>query len=470
MLPQRGELDHQRILGASGAGSLETRLRRSYDLGVRTLLAVIGTLGALVAAPGCASPIPSQRAFWLGAGPAEGEEGAPGGSWSRDTGAPLEQIGESVAPDTSDEVFTVDRVLSLDITLSDEAIAALTADPYTFVEGSVVLDGDALDGVGLRIGGKLGSYRSFGGKPGFKLDLNFVDSDRRWHGLKRLNVKNMVQDYSFVHDRTAFMVYRAMGVPAPRVGYLWVTLNGATLGLYSNVEATDELFLERNYEDPTGNLYDGDYLLSADRSSYTFIDFNSASQDLFDLDEGEDVGFADVHAVTEAIAAVGRGEGSWQELVGARVDLDHHMAMMATEFWSGQYDGYSNNRNNYRVYFDPLDGLARISPWDHDWAFYDAMPMTPQVGALSTGCWSDADCKAAFLAEITEVCAVVAGMGLRAEVDAAVALIDPYVQADPRREIGYDTALAYQEHLRNWIAGRAATLAATYGVECVSPE
>ncbi len=451
------------ILGAQVGGGLPVLPRPSYDLAVlnpRLHLAL-----ALAPALGCRDRIPSREAFWLGAGEEPEEEG-----WGPDTGAPLELVPESVAPDTSGEVFTLDRVISLDITLSAEAIAALGSSPYNFVEGSIVLDGEPLDGVGVRIGGKLGSYRSFSGKPGFKIDLNFVDPGQRWHGLKRLNVKNMVQDYSFLHDRTAFQVYRAMGVPAPRVGYLWVTVNGESYGLYSNVEAIDELFLERNFADPTGNLYDGDYSLAPDWSSYTFIDFDTASQDLFHLDEGEDVGHADVHLVTEAIAAYGRGEGSWEALIGARLDLDHHLALMATEFWSGQYDGYSNNKNNYRVYFDPEDDLARILPWDHDWAFYDSMPMTPQWGALSTGCWNDATCQSRFLAAITEICSVVAGMGLRADVDAAAALINPYAQSDPRKEIAYETILAYQDHLRGWISGRAATLSATYGVECVSPE
>ncbi len=416
---------------------------------------------ALLLLGACRSPVPSREAFWLG----HGLEAVA----LVDTGAPLEQIGASVAPDTTDQVFTLERVIDLDITLSSDALAALASAPYTFVEASIVLDGEPMDGVGIRVGGKLGSYRALSGKTGFKVDLNFVDPSQRWHGLKRLNVKNMVQDYSFVHDRTAFQVYRAVGVPAPRVGYLWVSVNGEDYGLYSNVEATDELFLERNYGDPSGNLYDGDYWLAADWSTYTFIDFDAASQDLFHLDEGEDIGHADVHAVTEAIAAYGRGEGSWADTVGSRVDLAHHTAMMAAEFWTGQYDGYSNNKNNYRVYFDPESGLAQILPWDHDWAFYDAMPMTPQWGALSTGCWSDPTCQAQFLAAITALCTALTGVDLRADVDAAAALINPYAQVDPRKEFAYETILAYQDHLRGWISGRAGTLTATYGVPCDAP-
>lgn len=428
---------------------------------------LLGFSLSLLGLGGCGDDLPSRGAWWLVGGAADEEE-APDGR--PDTGAPLERVVGSEEEDRSGEVFTLDRVLELELTLSAEAIAALSSSPYTFVEGALLIDGEALDGVGVRIGGKLGSYRGFSGKPGFKIDLDYGDPGRRWRGLERLNVKNMVQDGSFVHDFTAFQVYEAVGIPAPRVGWLWVRVNGEDFGLYSNVEAMDQLFLERRYAEPDGNLYDGDYSLAPDWSSYTFVDFNTSAQDLFDLDEGEDVGRADIHAVTEALDAVARGEGAFGELVGAKVDLDHHTRMMAVEFWAGQYDGYTNNSNNYRVYFDPADGLVRMSPWDHDWAFYDATPLSPALGRISIACWYDADCNAMFRAAVTEVCQTVAGLGLRAQVDRATELVNPYVAADPRKEVSADTAIAYQEALRAWISGRPATLAATYGVDCPAPE
>ncbi|MBK8181056.1 MAG: CotH kinase family protein [Planctomycetes bacterium] len=163
----------------------------------------------------------------------------------------------------SADLYTLDRVISLDITLPDASVRALNADPYTYVEASITIDGETLDQVGIRIGGKYGSYRALSGKSGFKIDIDRYDNTQKWRGLERLVVKNMVQDYSFMHEYIAFQVYEAMGVPAPRVGYLWVTVNGEDYGLYSNVEALDDRFLARHFAEPTGNLYDGDYWLAA---------------------------------------------------------------------------------------------------------------------------------------------------------------------------------------------------------------
>ena len=385
-----------------------------------------------------------------------------------DSGFGLEDVpgGGSYDPGAlSAGLFTLDRVLTLDLTLTEDAVASINADPYTYVPATLTLDGTTLDEVGVRVEGKLGSKRSLSQKMGFKIDLNRFVEGQTLLGLEKLIAKNLVQDPSFIHEYIAFQVYEAMGVKAPRVGYLWVTVNGAEFGLYANVEAMDDRFLARAYEDGSGNFYDGDYILNDAWTSYSLLDFNYGTQDLFILDEGEDVGHADVHAVTDAVQGAGRTERFMDE-AGAVVDLEHHARFMATEYWAGQYDGYSNYTNNYRVYFDPIDGLARFSPWDHDWAFYDSTPMTPSYGAVSVYCYADATCRQLFFEAVTEVCATVAALDLTAEIDRAAELLLPYIQADPRKEVSTETALYYQDHLRGWVTRRSGILAGTYGVSC----
>ena len=401
-----------------------------------------------------------------------------------DTGAPLEQVGGTGVIDTGPEpedtdaggydgsenadLYTLDRVVELNITLSSAAMTSLSSDPRTFVEGAIDIDGDHLDSVGVRLGGKYGSSRTLSQKTGFVIDIDRYDPKRDWRGLERLVVKNLVQDGSYVHERVAFQVYEAMGVPAPRVGYLWLKVNDVDFGLYANMEAVDDRFLSRSYDDWSGNLYDGDYWLAPDWSYYVLLDFNTTTQDMMQLEEGEDIGYADVHAVTDAINAANSG-GSWMDDVGAVVDLEHHARYMAVEFWSGQYDGYSNYTNNYRVYFDPSDGKMRLSPWDHDWAFYDSNPMTPQYGLLSQGCFRDATCYATFQAAVEELCATLPGLDLQTEISTATELLTPYIIDDPRKEVSAETAAYYQRRLRQWVDDRYAVLASSYGVSCPTP-
>ena len=375
-----------------------------------------------------------------------------------DTGPEHVPAGEETRDDA---LFSLARVHEIRIVLSDEALASLGADPYTYVQGDLLIDGDRFDGVGVRIKGRLGSYRDLDHKSAFKIDADAFVPGMHIYGREKLNLNNMVQDATQTHERIAYTVYNLAGVPAPRVGYAWVTVNDSTFGLYSLVEAYDRVFLEERFEEGDGNLYDGDYVWYPD-GSYTKLDFQSGLDELMELDEGQDVGHADVKAVTAALDAAGT-EG-FTPSVGAVADLDHHVRMWATEVWVGQYDGYTYNQNNYRVYFAPADGLARLLPWDHDWAFSDSTPLTSPYGRLSQGCKADADCHARFLDALADVEDLADAADLPAELDRMTALIDPYVEEDPRKETDAATIESNQAAFRAWLQGRSASLRAMAGL------
>lgn len=379
-----------------------------------------------------------------------------------DTGI-LETLSDAdPADDPTAWIFDAGTVHEVTIHLSEEAMTSLTADPYTYVKGGVEFGDVTLEPVGIRIKGRVGSYRSLSQKSAFKLNFNHYDSAVSLSGLEKLNLNNMVQDDAQVHEYTAYRIYNALDLPAPRVGYAWVRVNDVDFGVYAVVEAYDDRFLQRHYEDPSGNLYDGDYVYWSD-GSYTLIDFDTDTQDYFELDEGEDVGRADIHAITEALDRTAGTAAFWDE-AGELVDLDFHARFWATEIWVGQYDGYTYNSNNYRVYFDPEDHRAEMFPWDHDWAFYASTPITSPTGRLSQACKAHTTCHEVFFEALEEVCETVDGLGLVAELDALTDLVNPYLAQDPRLETTVQSAISQQEALRSWLQTRSDTLRATSGL------
>ena len=360
--------------------------------------------------------------------------------------------------DLSETYFSLDRVHTIDLQLPEDSLLSLVSDPYTEVPGDMELDGELFEDVNVRLKGKLGSFRSLRHKAGFKVDINDNVPGRTAMGQKKLNLNNMVQDCSCLHDRTAYLLYQAMGVSAPRVGYGWVTVNGEDYGLYALVEAYDDVFLEQRYDQPDGNLYDGDYTLW-ENGDYSLADFEASAQEFFKLSEGADVGHADVHAVTEAIS-VGVQAENFSEEVGAVVDLAQFQRFWATEVWVGQWDGYNYNKNNYRVYFNPETGLAELLPWDHDNAFYSGyIPLTAPMGRLSAYCQiEDGECYAGFLDAVAQASAVVEDIGLLDEVYRTMALINPYIAVDPRMERDFASASECQADLQNYIETREIIL------------
>lgn len=379
--------------------------------------------------------------------------------WDRHT----EQV-PAAGVDPADRVFHLDAVHQIELTLPEASVDALWADPYTHVEAWLTFDGVALEHpVGARNKGRLGSYRDLDHKSGFKLDLNWSGNDQTVYGLAHLNINNMVQDQSQVHDLAAYAAYRAAGVAAPRLGYAWLRVNGEDFGLYALVEDYDDTFLAANFADPSGNLYDGDYWLAPDWSYYILLDFSPELYELLKLEEGEPNGLSDVKAVTDAVTA-SCGSGEFYTRMDAVVDMDWYLREWAVEMWVGQYDGYAYNRNNFRVYFDPSDGRARIMPWDHDWAFYDHTPIDSPYGLLAYCCMADAACWERALDTLDEVCEAIDAAEIDGQVQVAQELIRDHLADDPRKEYPVATFAAGQRHLRGWLERRSDDLRAHFGL------
>lgn len=392
-----------------------------------------------------------------------------GGGSPSDTGAPPADTGadtatESIddAPDPSAWLFGTDQVVQVEIALDATAVDALAVDPYEWVEGDITIEGERVETVGIRLKGRIGSFRDLSGKAAFRVDFNRYVEGRRWNGLEGMTLNNMVNDYAQLHEITAYPFYEHMGVPAPRVGYAWVRVNGEDYGLYANIETPDDRWLDRVYEDPSGNLYEATYFWFGG-SSYILVDFDFDTYTGFDLDEGEDVGREDILAVVEAIQST-KGTEAYYDTVGEVFDWDHYFRHWATEIWVGQWDGYDYNSNNYKIYFNPETGLGELLPWGHDWCFTDWATWTSPATVIGTSCLDHDTCRAAFLEVLGDVLDQAEDWPWRERIDEAAALIDPYVQADPRKELSYSYILSYQEDLRSWVEDRSEALRGQFGM------
>ena len=348
------------------------------------------------------------------------------------------------------------EVHEIAIQLDGDATLSLWEDPYTYVPATFRFDGEPME-VAVRLKGRYGSFRELNAKAGFKVDFNRVDPEGELHGLQKLNVNNMVQDGAQVHDFMAYTVYRAMGVPCPWVGYAWVSVNGEVYGLYALVEDYDDEFVKDRFEDGSGNLYDGDYWLAEDWSHYVLLDFYEDKHELFVLDAGTDVGFADLAEVTAVLDAHAGGQ-ELDEHLDEVVLLDEVLAMWASEAWLGHYDGYNYNSNNYRLYFDPALDRMWMMPWDQDWSFYADTPVERPLGRIGAACLRDESCRDRFRAELDEVCETTEGLELEQTLEQVTELVNPYVRDDPRREVSWSEVSWYQRDLEDWIDRRCGEL------------
>jgi spore coat protein CotH len=367
--------------------------------------------------------------------------------------APGSEEGPSYDADFFDDTF----VHLIDITLSADAQTDLRRDPYEFVSGDVTIDGWAFPDVGVRLRGKIGSFRDLSGKPKFKIDFNTFGAEARLGPFKALALNNEVVDCSYLREPVGYALFRQLGVPAPRTTYTQVTVNGEAYGLYVAVEFPDDTFLESRYADGSGNLYDGKYLYWG-AESYALVDFTPEYVGNFTLEEGEEVNNADVNAIAAAV----RAEGTFAERLGPLLDTDAFHRFLVAEQWTGQLDGYGLNSNNYRVYFDPADGKAELLPYDLDYAFYPSgswgIGWSAPVGVLAQACWADEACYAEHHAAVTAAVAVIDTPALLADVDRWTALITQPAEDDPRRECRRRQIAPEMAAMRAWVETGTSTL------------
>jgi hypothetical protein len=257
--------------------------------------------------------------------------------------------------DPAKKFFKGAPVLRVAITLTAENRQMLRNRPREYVPATIVLDGDksGWPKVGVKLKGAAGSFRKVDERPGFTINLGKFGGAERLHGLKRFHLNNGAQDGSCLSEWLGGEVFTAAGYPAPRVGHAIVTLDGELLGLYVLRESFDKRFLLRTVGKTNGSLYDGGFCQDIDRSLEK------------DSGDGPD-DHSDLQRLLEACADL--GPKSTAKLASA-IDIDAFIDFMAIEAMLAHWDGYSESRNNFRLWCSQDLGKSQFFPHGMDQLF-----------------------------------------------------------------------------------------------------
>ena len=379
-------------------------------------------------------------------------------------------FGDADAPHPSDAYFALNRVLDVSIeiapedwdglrgqtrTLADILVGADCLDSpaddiFTWFEATVTVDGETHTQVGIRKKGFLGSLSKV--KPALKVRFDkFVDGQTLGGAMKRLTLNNAQQDPSLINTCMAYHVFAAAGLPAPRCNFATVAVNGENLGLYVHVESMKTAFLERNFSDPSGNLYEG-----------TVSDFRPKWRGTLQKKTNEtEADWSDIDAV---VAALQDPSPAGLEALADIIDIDRFLTFWAVEVLVGHWDGYAGNRNNFYVYREP-DAPFVFIPWGADQVFtsidgpFDDFVSPPSVtahGAIAHRLYRDDAMRAAYVGRLKQLLDTVWNeeelLGL---ADEMAAIVQQHALAKRRADAASDA-----DRVRQFIRERRAAILA----------
>lgn len=240
--------------------------------------------------------------------------------------------------DKADEFFSgKGPVPTLKIEVDKTNLGMLNKDTRKYVRAIIRNDTTVYRDVGLHLKGAAGSYRNWDDKPALTINSNKFTKGLTFNGLDKFHLNNSVQDGSFFNELITADMFLAAGVPASRSAHVMVELNGRKVGLYLLKEGFDTTFLSHHFKDHSGNLYDGGFLQDIDQN--------------IQLDAGIGCDWKDLKELAKAC----RENDQKKRLIemDKRLDLDKFYAYWAIEVLCCDWDGYTRNRNNYRIYHDP---------------------------------------------------------------------------------------------------------------------
>ena len=271
--------------------------------------------------------------------------------------------------DPSAAFFAGTSVARFEIELAPEALPVLRRDPHEYVRATIREGGTNYAEVGLHLKGGLGTFAPIDEKPSFTLNFDKFKRDQKFRGMDKIHLNNAAEDPSFLHEYLAGELFRKAGVPAPRVAFARVSLNGRDLGMYVFKEGFDATFLKHHFKDASGVVFDP-----------------GLSHDIHELAPKKSRKGEKPAGDLQALWAAAHEADLTKRFarMGETLDLERFAKFIAMEALVGHDDGYMINKNNYRVYFDPGTKRFVFMPTGMDQVFAAECPFEANgVGHLA---------------------------------------------------------------------------------------
>lgn len=377
------------------------------------------------------------------------------------------------APDPSAVIFSGEELpaftIRVHVDVANQLQREVAGGEHEWAEANFVYGDREYGPVGIRLKGE-NSFESFREKPSIKVDFDRYVGGQTFLGLHGITLNNMDNDYSMMHERLAYRVYREAGVPAYRASHALLYVQEVDdegevrsdrfYGLYALLEDADSRMIERWFEDPDGSLWeiwDVDFY-----DGYVSCPNGYGTAGCFQIEFGEED-----RSTLQAVADAMEQEGAAAiEAASPYLNWDQWLSYWAASSLVAQFDAYpySSPGDDCHVYQDPTTGQLHFIPHGADETFYyPDSDFTSVRGIVAQRCKADASCYAGYKARTWELYDLTVTWDWLAWFDEVQAQIEPWVEADTNRPYTDEYVTYYQAAMRDFIAGREARLTALLG-------
>lgn len=285
--------------------------------------------------------------------------------------------GEQASSSSSDSVSrvngTLDQTQVHEIALTiDEATLTEMIQTYldtgekAWVHGSVTIDGESFDDVGIKLKGNSSLRNITVDTPAQDLPLRirldkYVD-DQQFNGISDFTVRANSSETS-INEAVALDLLREAGLASTLAIATRFSVNSSDESLRLTVQNLDHIWVEDNFPDAGADsvLYkaeaEGDWSWQGEDGDYSTS---------FDIDAGED----NYQPLIELLDLI--NNGSDEEIAAALptlLDIDSFATYLAFQEIIDNFDDIDGPGNNAYLFWDSNTGQFTVVAWDHNLAF-----------------------------------------------------------------------------------------------------
>ncbi len=266
------------------------------------------------------------------------------------------------------KVFRTDVIPRVDITVNEDSLKWI----YNNVQSDREFDAlfvytaagmaDSVSHVGF---GLRGNTSRNSAKKSFKVSFNAFSPGKKFHGIEKMNLNGEHNDPSIIRSHLTWGLFKSMQVVGSRSNHVEVYINRRYYGLYINVEHVDEEFVESRFGNKFGNLYKCLYPADLSYLGDNKTEYKKNGYELKTNTDKDD--FSDLIGFIKALNSATPDQ--FPEKIEPIFNVNAFLRYLAVEIFTGHWDAYSFNKNNYYLFNNVSTGKFELIPYDTDNTF-----------------------------------------------------------------------------------------------------